>query len=278
MKSKDIFAFTLLYGVSIFLLLFVGYLWIDNIGWNYLWILGVIITLLVILLGYLFAKYAFSPLVEQNSELDNLLKDTLHELNIPVATIKANVAMLKKSCPHEKSQKRLERIAKASDQLLALYKEVDFFIKKEIDKDTRERFDVAEVVKDRVEFFKELLQKKRIYTDLQPLQVNLPKIGFIKSFDNILSNAIKYTPKDGLIKIIVKDAKLVIEDNGIGMSDADLLRVFDRYYRATDKNEGYGIGLNIVKRFCDEENIRISIDAKKGEGTKVTLDLAKVKV
>ncbi len=278
MKSRDVFAFILLYASSIFLLLFVGFLWVENVGWRYLWLLGIALALLVIFIGYLFARYAFSPLLEQNAQLDNLLKDTLHELNIPVATIKANVAMLKRGCKEAKDRKRLERIEKASEQLLGLYKEVDFFIKKEIEQDTKEIFDVAEVVRERIEFFGDLLARKRVEVELTPLKVKLPKIGFIKSFDNLLANATKYTQEDGLIKVIVKETKVMIEDNGEGISEEELVRIFDRYYRASDKQEGYGIGLNIVKRFCDEEHIAITIETKKGEGTKVVLDLAKVAV
>ena len=276
MKSKDLLAYVLLFAISILLLFFVIFLWVVNVGWNYLWLLGIVVTLMTIFLGYIFAKYALAPLVEQNQELDRLLKDTLHELNIPVATIQANVSMLQKRCTDEKSQKRLVRIKKATKQLLELYKEVDFLIKKEIKKDIKECFDVSEVVQERVAFFEDLVKNHKLSLQLEPLKIYTSKFGFIKSFDNLLSNAIKYSPKGALIQIIVNDKKFMIQDNGEGIQEEELFKIFDRYYRADAKQKGYGIGLSIVKNFCDEEGIAISIQSQKHKGTTITLDLSKV--
>lgn len=276
LKSKDLLAYVLLFAISVFLLFFVIFLWFINIGWNYLWLLGLVVTFMTLFLGYMFAKYALAPLVEQNQELDRLLKDTLHELNIPVATIEANVSMLQKRCLDHKSQKRLLRIKKATKQLLDLYKEVDFFIKKEIKKDVKECFDVSEVVQERIAFFEDLVKNYKLSLQLEPLKIYASQFGFIKSFDNLLSNAIKYSSHGALIQIIVKNKKFMIQDSGEGIEEEELFKIFDRYYRADAKQEGYGIGLSIVKRFCDEEGIAISIQSQKHKGTAITLDLSKV--
>ena len=277
MRSSDIFAFVLLFSVSVFLIFFTGYLWVENIGWRYLWLLGVVLSLLTLLIGYLFAKYALSPIVAQNEELDRLLKDTLHELNIPVATIKANASMLKRSVD-PKLRRKIERIEAAAQQLLELYKEVDYAIKKELKKEEKERIDLCAFIKERVEFFAPLLKSRRVEVECEPTFILTSRHGFVKTFDNLLSNAVKYSDSETLIQIIVKDGKLMIKDSGEGIEEGELLKIFERFYRANDTKEGHGIGLSIVKSFCDEEGIGVQIDSKKGIGTTVTLDLTKVKV
>jgi len=277
LRSSDVFAFVLLFSVSVFLIFFTGYLWIENIGWRYLWLLGIALSALTLLIGYLFAKYALYPIVRQNEELDRLLKDTLHELNIPVATIKANASMLKRSVD-PKLLRKVERIEAAARQLLELYKEVDYTIKKEIKKEEKERLDLCAFIEERIEFFAELLKSRRVEVECEPLAILTSRQGFLKTFDNLLSNAIKYSDEGSLIQIIVKDGKLMIKDSGEGIEEGELLKIFDRFYRASEKKEGKGIGLSIVKSFCDEEGIGVQIDSKKGIGTTVTLDLTKVKV
>ncbi len=278
MRSRDVVAYIILFGVAIFLLGFVGFLWLKNIGWYSLWLLGIIEVGLIIAIGYLFARYAISPIVEQNVELDKMVQNTLHEINIPVATIQANASMLKRSCKDKKAQKKIERIEAASRQLLELYQDLEYAIKEEISKEDREVFDVAEVVRQRLELFEDLLRQRELQVTLQPLYVRLPKRGFIKVFDNLLTNAIKYSKKGALIKIIVQDGSFMIQDSGIGIDEAELLKIFDRYYRAEAKSQGFGIGLHIVKSFCDKEQIPIAIESQKDRGTRIKLDLRRVRV
>lgn len=205
-----------------------------------------------------------------------MLEETLHELNIPIATIKANCSMLEKSCKEEKAKRQIVRIEKALEQLLELYEEVEYLIKKEILKPKPQVFDAKEVIEERIEFFEDLLRYKQLQIELHPLQISVAKVGFKKMFDNLLSNAIKYSPKGSSIKIVLKDSLLEIEDEGKGIDEKDLIKIFERYYQENDNQEGFGIGLAMVKEFCDENGIGVYIDSKPGRGTKITLDLKKV--
>ena len=275
MKRSDLVAFVLMFTLSVALIFGFGYFGLKEVGAH--WAIYGGVVGLTLLLGYLFARYALEPLMRQNEDLDNLLKETLHELNIPVATIKANTTMLKKRCNDPKSLKRLERIEAASNQLLGLYKEVDYFIKRRIKKEIKERFFLNEVIQKRLEQFEPLLSERRVKVTLEPLEVEASLMGFIKSFDNLLSNAIKYSQKDSFIEIELKSGKLKIKDEGEGIKNEDLVKVFERYYRASDK-EGYGIGLGIVKNFCDEHSIKITIESKLKKGTTIILDLNPIQV
>ncbi|WP_200762511.1 sensor histidine kinase [Nitrosophilus alvini] len=252
----------------------------ELLGWNEKsFLIAAFATIVLIsVFGILIAKFALNPLWETNELLDRLLKDTLHELNIPVATIIANASMLKKNIDDPKKLKRLERIQKASDQLLRLYKEMDYFIKREIQKVDYEIFNLKELVEERITVFEDIKKDIKISYDLDDLDVKAQKVGFAKVIDNIISNSIKYNKPSGSVFVVLKEKKLIIEDTGIGMDESEIVKIFERYYRAQSGKSGYGIGLNIVKSYCDEHKIKIGIDSKKGRGTKITLDLKEIAV
>ena len=98
---------------------------------------------------------------------------------------------------------------------------------------------------------------------------------------NILTNSIKYTPDGGNIKIYVgfvySDAYIKIIDNGIGIPEEDLNRIFERFYRV-DKSRsremgGTGLGLSIAKEILDKNGGSIDLKSKVNEGTEVVVKI-----
>jgi signal transduction histidine kinase len=95
--------------------------------------------------------------------------------------------------------------------------------------------------------------------------------------NNILSNATKYSHQNGeiLINIAQEENTIIceIKDNGTGISEKDMERIFDKFYRSTDHADikGFGLGLTIVKRFCSLLNIQIEITSAENNGTTVFL-------
>jgi signal transduction histidine kinase len=89
-------------------------------------------------------------------------------------------------------------------------------------------------------------------------------------------NAMKYSDKKTTIEIDMNGNILSIQDSGIGMDETQLLRVYERYYQGDNKKEGEGIGLALVKAYCDEADIEVQIYSEKDMGTKVSLDLSKI--
>lgn len=238
---------------------------------------GALVLLAIIGWGYVLFTLIFAPKKQMEDTLTALTNDIIHELNIPLATIKANSEMLKRQMQDEKSLKRLERIEDASKRLKKLYDELVYSINKEMHTIEKEKVDLASLVKERVSVFEE--QKRNPFElTLIPYEVEIDKIGFEQMFDNILSNAMKYSSKDKPIRVTLDQASLKVQDQGVGMTSTELLRVHERYYQADDNRDGEGIGLSLVKRYCDDAQIEIYIRSEKDEGTCISLDLSKIHI
>jgi signal transduction histidine kinase len=94
-----------------------------------------------------------------------------------------------------------------------------------------------------------------------------------------LTNAIKFTPKDGLVKIQLRkeddQAIVKVSDNGCGMSEETCRRIFDRFYQGdtSHSEEGNGLGLALVKRVVDLVDGTITAESELGQGTTFTVIL-----
>jgi len=278
MKKKILLA-ALSYLSSVAVLLSFLYWFLKNEGFsesNFL-IGSVLVLVLAAGWGYIISSHLLAPKAELDANLSHLSSEILHELNIPLSTIKANTTLLKKRTENEKSLQRLNRIGASSVRLERLYKELVYSIKKEIHLIEKERLLLEPLLRERIETL-EAFGRNRFSLDVGEKVIEIDKIGFEKMIDNLLMNAMKYSSKESLIKVILKENTLMIIDEGIGMDETQLLRVYERYYQSDNKQEGEGIGLALVKAYCDDEGIEIQIQSEKGIGTSVSLNLEKVHV
>lgn len=277
MRQELIFA-TVIFFVTIFILFsFIGSLvntWeVSDVTF---FVAGAMVLLVTLLWAYVLYALIFAPKKRMEDKLSSLMRDIIHELNIPLATIKANSEMLKRNLDDEKSLKRVDRIEGASRRLKRLYDELNYGINKEIAPVDKESFDLKELIEQRVEIFKD--QKRNSFiVHVDTLSVIADKIGFEQMIDNIISNAMKYSNAGSVIEISLHDDILAIKDYGIGMSEIDLVRVHERYYQSDDRKQGEGIGLSLVTDYCKDENIDIKIHSKEGECTQISLDISKIK-
>jgi len=278
-RVKELLLATVIYFITMFTLLTVVYRFMEN--WNLVefkfFIAGALVFLVAIGWGYVLTSLIFAPKKQMEETLTSLTTDIIHELNIPLSTIQANTSMLKKNMQDEKSLKRLERIDDASVRLKKLYDELVYSIRKEMHSIEKSVFDLEVLLKERMGVFQE--QKRNAFTvTLEPYEIEVDKIGFEQMFDNLISNAMKYSSKETSIYVSLDNDILSIKDKGVGMSATELLRVHERYYQADDRKDGDGIGLALVKTYCDEEGIDIQITSEKGVGTTIRLNLTKVHI
>ncbi|HEX5709942.1 MAG TPA: HAMP domain-containing sensor histidine kinase [Sulfuricurvum sp.] len=223
-------------------------------------------------LGKIFSKVAIEPLKEHFYHLDRFSKETLHELNLPINTSTANVAMLRKTHEDEKSQKRLERIELATKMLKERYNELDYLIKKQMEKEVVETFDLNGLIEERVMFLSGLYPNVQWSVEGEPLAVELDRIGLAKVIDNLVDNGVKYSVETPKITLKISGYTLSICDQGCGMDEVTLVQIFDRYYQNDKTMAGYGIGLGLVKKYCDRNGIRLRVDSLVGRGTCMHLE------
>jgi len=234
---------------------------------------GIMVT--AIILGYILSSDLLAPKREMDAKFSHLSKEILHELNLPVSTIEANTKMLKKAHADEKTQKRLDRIDAASVRLKRLYGELSYTINKEIYNVEKEYFPLLALLEERIEVLAEL-GRNPFVLKVSNVTLFADKIGFEQMIDNLLGNAMKYSDKRSPITISTAGEMMLIRDEGIGMSEAEIVKIFERYYQSDASKKGEGIGLALVKSYCDEAGIGIVILSEPGRGTTVKLDLKQI--
>lgn len=240
--------------------------------WGIIAFVSLVITLVV---GGVLAKIAITPLREHFIHLERFSKETLHELNLPINTITANVQMLRKTHDDEKSLKRLDRIEAAAEMLKERYNELDYLIKKQTEREKIESFELGELVDERIGFLRPLYPNIIWNIDLQPTIIVCDRIGLGKVIDNLVENGVKYSPQNPTITIKLHDKNLTICDQGTGIDEITLMRIYDRYFQNDTTMPGYGIGLSLVKRYCDRHHILLNVASRVGEGTCVKLEFKK---
>ncbi|MCT7909028.1 HAMP domain-containing histidine kinase [Arcobacter lacus] len=263
-KKRDfLISISIIFTFCLVIILYLNYFFISKFGLNQELFIYIIVPLIILGLAIFltFSNSLLKPLFKSDEKLEQNLKETIHELNIPVSTIKMNVQLLEKTINDEKSLKRLQRIEQANNSLLKLYENMEYEIKKEIDKIEKQEFFLDEIIKSSIEKFEDIKENTKINIDLPNIKVLTDLNGFVKTIDNLILNAIKYNDKNTpLIDISYKENILSIFNKGEKIDTKNLFIVFDKYFQENPKNDGFGLGLAMVKEFCDKNRIFITIE------------------
>ena len=266
--------FLLLYSILVIIEIVIFY--ILNIEYSML--IALIVTIFsALLFGYILYDFINEQKSHQDKVLEHIVQETLHEINLPINTIEANINMLIKSLENQKDIKKAKRVNQALDRLKRLYQQLSYNIKKEILDIEEDIINLEEIVKDRVSYFREF-NRNNFIINTKPLIIKVDKIGLEQAIDNILENAMKYSGKNSDIIVKIDNDRLIIKDFGIGIEQDELSLIYQRYYQSNSLKKGDGIGLSIVKNFCDRNKIALNIKSKKGFGTKVIFDFKNKKM
>ena len=222
--------------------------------------------------GYFLGKLFLRPVRQQIESLDKFISDTTHELNTPISAILMTIQSL--GGVEDKKIKRLEASAK---RLSTMYSTLTYRLEGNIEKS--ELLCFANIVKQRVEYVKELIDSKRLHMllELEPTKVFMPKISAHRLIDNLLSNAIKYSDVGDSITLMLKDNVLKVKDTGIGIDRKVQEDIFRRYQRANEERGGFGIGLSIVLAICKKYKIKLDLESEKGKGSTFILTFPPMK-
>ena len=228
--------------------------------------------------------------ITEHVKLNNMRKefvaDVSHELKTPITSILGYTeTLLEGDYDKETQVKFLNVIESESHRMAKLVSDLLTLSRYDNNKNKTEitDIDLGDLTKKCLEKLKVEIEKKQhkiecFVTAEVPL-VKVDKYGIERVILNILTNAIKYTPENGNIKIYVgfvyNDAYIKVIDNGIGIPEKDLPRVFERFYRVEKARAremgGTGLGLAIAKEIIEQNNGSINIKSVQGKGTEVVI-------
>lgn len=231
----------------------------------------------------LLATRALRPLEDALESQSRFSSDAAHELRTPLTAMKTEIEValrsknLKLSEAKETLRSSLEEISKLevlTSALLRLARDSHVVDKK--DWQSYNLIDIFKVVLDRLS--SEIKANK--------VQIDLPKSSLtaygdpdqlVELFVTLISNAIKYSPKNTVIKVKISKhndsfVKVDVIDKGIGIAEVDLPHIFERFYRADQsrnktKIDGYGLGLSLAKSIVDSHGGSINVSSKYSKGT-----------
>ena len=207
----------------------------------------------------------------------NLIITTSDLMKMNIQDLNANVSKKDKALINDKLtliNKNAYRLLKLSNNIIDITK-IDMGIYKVNKYD----WDVVEIIKEVVTDVKELAENKQIevvfITSKEKLIMALDRDYMQKIVLNLLSNAIKFTPPDGTVIIMLEeeDSNLIIKvmDNGMGIVEEDVERIFSRFYKADNslnrQSEGCGIGLCLARELARIHGGDISVDTEINKGS-----------
>jgi two-component system sensor histidine kinase MprB len=137
----------------------------------------------------------------------------------------------------------------------------------------RETVALDELVATSVDHARRGAPNLRFICDIEPYALSGAPTRLERAVDNVLDNAVKWSPEHGTVEISLRDGLLSVRDHGPGIDPADLPHVFDRFYRAAAARglPGSGLGLAIVKRAVDDHGGAITVENAAGGGALVYL-------
>ncbi|MBL0740222.1 sensor histidine kinase [Chryseolinea lacunae] len=229
-------------------------------------------------------------LVKINKELDSFVYSVSHNLRAPLMSVLGllNLAKMNDQQRDNIFDHYFNMMEHSIQKLDDTLKEILDYSRNARNNLNVKKVNLAEIVSDSVERLQYMEGSDQIIKEIKidetiPLYADGYRLSVI--FNNLLSNAIKYRDlqKDEsfvrfLITVDERKATFHFHDNGIGIT-ADLLpRVFDMFFRATDRSEGAGLGLYIVKETVEKLRGQITVQSTFGEGTMFKFEIPNMKL
>ncbi len=228
-------------------------------------------------------------LEKRNTELDRFVYSTSHDLRAPLASLLGLITIAESNSSEEDYEqleilKMMEKSVRRLDGFIGDILDYSRNLRQDVE---RELIDFEEMVQEQVEGLEHL-------NDLVDHKVNVSvkcsgdfysdkrRISVI--LNNLISNAVKYLDPEkdkSVVNIDIQSddqiAKIIIEDNGIGIKEEHHEKIFDMFYRATAVSDGSGIGLYITKESVEKLGGSLSMESTPGEGTRFLVKLPNLK-
>jgi two-component system phosphate regulon sensor histidine kinase PhoR len=241
----------------------------------------------VLLIVIVFFAYTLFIILRQR-RLSEIQKDFInnmtHEFRTPISTIAISSEVLKNPQIINSPQRLLSYATIIQDEALRLKNQVERVLqmanieKKEF-KLKVEECDMHEIIKKAIVSIEPSIKEKNVSVTLKTEATNprlkCDALHVTSILHNLLDNAIKYSKDSPTIDIVTRNDKegisVFIKDNGIGIGESELKRIFDKFYRVPTGNlhdvKGFGLGLNYVKTLIKAHKGNISVESEKDKGS-----------
>ncbi|SFV75818.1 sensor histidine kinase [hydrothermal vent metagenome] len=217
--------------------------------------------------------------------MEKFNSDVSHELKTPLTVIQGEIELILRQLHQPKEyEKALKTIQKQSKQIELIVKQLLLLTKysKENIQKTFEECSLDSLLLNSVEKFESKLKEKNLHLQIdkiEPITIQANPILISAIFDNLIDNAIKYTPKEKNITISLyqnETINFIITDKGIGIEEKHLAKITQRFYRVDEarskKIEGVGLGLSIVQNSVYLHGGKLNINSQLEKGTKVIVN------
>jgi two-component system sensor histidine kinase MprB len=205
---------------------------------------------------------------ESQRAQQQLIADASHELRTPLTAHRANVELLARAdLPAERRPQVLTAAMRGIEELSTLISDLIQAARNGKSVDARAPLQLDELVARAVDRAHRRAPGLRFEIELQPYTISAAGARLERAVDNVLDNAVKWSPPGGTVEVKLAGAVLVIRDHGPGVDAADLPHVFDRFYRAAAARSlpGSGLGLAIVKQTVEDHGGLVdAANAKEG--------------
>ena len=226
---------------------------------------------------------AVNDMARNLGDLDKMRSDFIsnvsHEIQSPLTSIGGFAALLKTDLPEEERRRYAEIIETESRRLSGLSDNLMKLSSLDNKTVTRHDFRLDKQLQNVILALEPHWAAKKITfeADLEKTTVNGDEELLSQVWTNLLHNAVKFTPQDGIIYVSLKDGSIKIADTGCGIPQEELPRIFERFYKVDKARDrslgGNGLGLSIVKKILDLHDWPIHVESELGKGTAFTITL-----
>jgi PAS domain S-box-containing protein len=227
--------------------------------------------------------------IKRAEVIRQFIQDASHEFRTPLSIIQTSLYLLYRAAEQEQKDKRFEQV---SEQIVRISRLLDHLVMQAV-------LDSEPPLQLKPVNVNALLEECAIKTERRlkdgnltlelTLEADLPPVGansdrLFYAFEEIVDNAIRYTPSGGKITIISRreDENVIVEisDTGIGIAPADLQRIFERFYRrdTAHTTPGFGLGLSIVDKIIERHRGTIQVESALGKSTTFRIVLPPISI
>jgi len=194
------------------------------------------------------------------------MRHAIHETMTPLSVMMSNIELYEME--HGKNS-YLSNIEAGMKNVFTIYDDLSYLVKKDQLNYPKRSIELVDYLRSRIDFFSEVARQAQLsfyfQSTLEEISIYFNETKLQRIVDNNLTNAMKYTLENELIIISLhkKEEKFCISIESKSIHIQQPKKVFEAYYREGHAKEGFGLGLNLVKQICDEENIEVILESNE---------------